>query len=108
MLRPGHFKHNSESSDPTQIEYIDDDGEFSTNKSVVSRKKHSKMPSSSIFFPYGSGKDKSKYQFMEFNLGRKKERSQRVHPSQTAFEKFKKSGKIKNIMPKTLLLKTIT
>ncbi|CDW88738.1 ef hand family protein [Stylonychia lemnae] len=108
MLGPGHLKHHSESSDPTQVEYIEDENDLFSNKSMVSRKKHSKMPSSSIFFPYGSNKDKSKYQFMEFNLGKKKERQQRVHPSQLAFDKFKKSGKIKNIMAKTSLLKTIT
>lgn len=91
----------------------DDATEGNTSQLTKGKKKHVKTVSQSILSLLQSGqKDKAKYsaKFMEFQLGKKRDRTGREHPSQQAYEKFKKKGssKIKNIMPKTLLLKTIT
>eukprot|EP00347_Sterkiella_histriomuscorum_P022910 403336695 len=88
-------------------EYEENDGSL-TVKNTRKRRNSKNFSNGSNFFPFGNIRDRSKFKFMEFQLGRRKERHERAHPSQQAFEKFKKKSKIKNIMPKTLLLKTIT
>ena len=88
-------------------EYGDEDNNESVD-SHLSKRKIIKGNTPSAFFIFSGGDRLGKYKFNEFNFNRRGERKQRTHPSQIVFEKFKKKKKIANIMPKTLLLKSIT